>query len=368
MLKPFAQTTCVPVYVNEYASTGHMEPYTIKALADGSFIIAGRGTANGAGPYDGMVMHTTATGTIIWSFLIGGAADDAFTGIALLTDGSFILSGSTASYGHAESKGWLVHLNNNGSLVWSKQIGSTHVGTYRVKAVTQYSDNDIVGTFNEDDSSALSNPVVFKIGEDGTMRWCTKFDNGNDDSFTSIAFSGNTIYASGYYSVSTGKNGVITKLDAVSGAWLNSRSISRWDTYDQEISGLEIFNNMISYGLWLHERTVYQPFPSYGIVCVQTNLAGMSQMVSYVDNGSNADRMTPFRTLDNGFYILRSQSTAPYLFSNVCKIDHFGQLEWGRHLNDYSAMANIAVAVTADGGLASAHFYNASSHKTSLYL
>jgi hypothetical protein len=65
ILKPFAQTSCVPVYVNQYASKGHMEPYMMKALADGSFLIAGRGTANGQGPYDGMVMHVTATGTII---------------------------------------------------------------------------------------------------------------------------------------------------------------------------------------------------------------------------------------------------------------------------------------------------------------
>jgi predicted permease len=47
--------------VNQYASKGHMEPYTMKALADGSFLIAGRGTANGQGPYDGMVMHEDHT-------------------------------------------------------------------------------------------------------------------------------------------------------------------------------------------------------------------------------------------------------------------------------------------------------------------
>src|ERR1700750_1283544 len=128
-LKPLAQTTCVPVYVNKYASTGHMEPYTTKALADSSCLIAGRGTTNGTGPYDGMVMHVSATGTIIWSYLIGGTKNDEFTGIAVLADSSFILSGSTASYGHPESKGWLVHINYNGNLIWSRQIGSTHTGT-----------------------------------------------------------------------------------------------------------------------------------------------------------------------------------------------------------------------------------------------
>ena len=334
-----------------------MEPYTMKALGDGSFLIAGRGTASGTGPYDGMVMHVTATGTIIWSFLIGGAADDAFTGIAPLNDGSFMLSGSTASYGHPESKGWLVLLNNNGNLIWSRQIGSAHMGTDRVKAITQYSDNDIIGTFNEDDSTNLSNPVVFKIGEDGTLRWCTKFDNGNDDSFTSIAFSGNTVYASGYYSNGTAKRGVITQLNATNGAWINAKNIYRNDPYDQEIAGLEIFNNIISYGLWMH-GIPNQSFATNGTVYVQTDMAGTKKMVVYVDNGGDASRMTTFRTQDSGFYMLRSTNTLPYQFSNVCKIDHNGLPEWGKVLNNYEAMANVALAVTADNGLASAHFYS----------
>jgi gliding motility-associated-like protein len=356
-LKPFAQTSCVPVYVNEYASNGHMEPYTMKALTDGTFIIAGRGTASGMGPFDGMVMHVSAKGAILWSFLIGGAADDAFTGIAALADGSFLLSGSTASYGHPESKGWLVLISGNGNPIWSRQIGSQHAGSDRIKAVLQYSDNDIIGTFNEDDSSVLSNPVIFKIGEDGTMRWCMKFDNGNDDSFTSIAFSGNTIYASGYYSAGTYKKGVITELNASNGTWISARNIYRDDPYDQEIAGLEIYNNMISYGLWLH-GIISSYYTFNGLVCVQTNLANTRQLVVYADNNYDASRMTPFRAMDGGFFVLRSSSSNIYQYSNVCKIDRYGILEWGRILNNYSAMANVAVAVTADNGFASAHFYN----------
>ena len=360
MLKPFAQTTCVPVYVNQYASSGHMEPYTMKALADGSFIIAGRGTANGQGPYDGMVMHTTATGTIIWSYLMGGAANDEFTSIAILADGSFILSGSTASYGHPESKGWLVHIDNSGNLIWSRQIGSTHTGTDRIKAITQYTDQDIIGTFNEDDSTISSNPVVFKIAEDGTLRWCTKFDNGKDDSYTSIAFSGDTIYASGYYTAGTLKKGVITQLNAANGTQLNARNIYRGDPLDQEITGLEIFNHKISYGLWLYTTAIQNP-PVNGMVYVQTDLAGKKNMVIHVGYGDDESRVTPFRTIDSGFYFLRSHSALPSQYSNVCKINRFGRLEWGRMFDTVSAMANLALAVTADNGLASAHFYNDNS-------
>ena len=366
MLKPFAQTSCVPVYANQYVSSGHMEPYTIKALADGSFLIAGRGTANGQGPYDGMVMRVTGTGTIIWSFLIGGTASDEFTGIAVLADSSFILSGSTASYGHPESKGWLVHIDKNGNLVWSKQIGSTHTGTDRIKAVTQYSDKDIIGTFNEDDSTALSNPVVFKIGEDGTMRWCTKFDNGKDDGFVSIAYSGDTVYAAGYYSAGTAKKAVITQLNASNGTLINARNMYNPVPYDQEIVGLEIFNHTISYGLWLH-GPFNVSFPFNGTVYVETNLAGKKQMALYCDNGGDIARMIPFRTTDSGFYLLRPHSAVSSMYypASVCKMNRLGKMDWGNFLDSNSAVANMAMAVTADSGLVAATFYN---NNTSHYL
>ena len=211
--------------------------------------------------------------------------------------------------------GWCISITMVTS-IWSRQIGSTHAGTDRIKAVTQYSDKDIIGTFNEDDSTALSNPVVFKIGEDGTLRWCTKFDNGKDDSYTSIAFSGDTIYASGYYSAGTAKKAVITQLNATNGAWISARNIYHADPYDQEIAGLEIFNHTISYGLWLH-GPVNVNFPFNGTVYVQTDLAGKKQMVMYGDNGGDISRMTPFRTMDSGFYMLRSHSAV--LPCIICK-------------------------------------------------
>ena len=353
--RPEAQVTCVPVYVNEYSSSGQLEPYTLKPLPDGTFLIAGRGTANGTGPYDGMVMQVSSTGTILWSYLIGGSGDDAFTGIAPLSDGSFVLSGSTASYGHPESKGWLVHISATGTMIWSRQIGSLHTGTDRIKAIQQYSDNDIIATFNEDDSSSSSNPVVFKMGLDGTLRWSTKFDNGDDDSYTSIALSGNTVYASGYYSAGSKKKAVITQIDASSGSQILSRTIYRDDPVDQEIAGLEIYNNIISYGLWLH-GLAYPQFDFNNMVLVQTDLSNVRRMVVYASNGGDASVMMPFRTRDGGFYVLRSDPTA-YSGPSICKVNSYGSTSWGHLLNNYAAQANMATAVTADNGCISALFF-----------
>ncbi len=190
-LSAVTQVTCVPVFTNEYNSGDKIEPAAIRSLPDGNLLVAGRGTSNPGDPYDGMVMKLSANGAIIWSFRIGGTADDAFTGLTELNDGSFLLFGVTASYGYPEGKSWLVHIDAMGTLLWSRQLGSATVGADRMKAVKQFADGDLIGTMNINDSSAASDPVVFKIGLNGTLRWAQRFDNGDNDSFTSLVIDRN---------------------------------------------------------------------------------------------------------------------------------------------------------------------------------
>jgi len=343
------QTQCVPVFFNDYLGTGATEPLAMKSLPDGSSIIAGRGTSAASLPYDGLVTKLSSTGTVDWSFLIGGAADDEFTGVTLLNDGGFLLYGVTSSFGYAAGKGWLVRLTSSGSLVWSMQMGSAAAGTDRVKAVQQFTDGDLVGTYNMNDSTAASDPVVFKMGLDGTLRWAHTFDDGDDDSFTSLAFTGTTIYVSGFFTAGS-KRAVIVQLNSSDGTLIQSDNPYRDDnTYNEEITGLEIFNNTISYGLW-----EVKPLPpdnyANGIVLVQTNLAGNTTFFVYANHGIDGDILIPHRTSDSGFLLLKSMLTEagpPQLI----KINHFGQDDWGVVPGAlYNVGSNAALDVTPDGG------------------
>src|SRR5690349_3618695 len=216
-----AQVSCIPVFIKEYKGTGDIMPAAVKSLPNGTFIVAGKGALTMADPYDGLVTLVSGSGDIIWSFLIGGTGHDEFTGVTPLSDGGFLLYGFTCSFGYPEGKAWLVRIDNTGSLIWSRQLGGSSTGADRVKAVQQFSDGDIIGTFNANDGTASGNPIVFKMGLDGTLRWAQTFDHGQNDSFTSIAFSGNVIYASGFYSITT-RRAVIVKLNSSDGSLIAS--------------------------------------------------------------------------------------------------------------------------------------------------
>ncbi|HEV2483720.1 MAG TPA: gliding motility-associated C-terminal domain-containing protein [Puia sp.] len=354
-----AQVVCTPVYINEYKGSdgGPLQPHAVKGLPDGTYLVAGRAALSSSTTYDGFVSKYAADGTQLWSYFIGGAANDDITGITPLNDGSFLLYGVTGSFGYAGGKGWLVHIDGNGKVLWSWQLGASTTGTDRIKAIQQYPDGDLVGTLNVNDSSTASDPVVFKMGLDGTIRWTQRFDNGSDDSFTTLAITGDTVYAGGYSTVSGLLVGVLCELQAETGEHLSTRNIGSGDpTFNAQVTGLQIYNNTISFGLYLNKGVLY-----YGgtnsILLIQTDLAGNMTYCSYAQDVQGFAPLRCIRTQDGGFYILRTDTKgigAP----TVDKVNSYGYQEWGLMLFGNINFANaIAYDMTADGGCVAAGHY-----------
>lgn len=352
-----AQVTCTPVFTNEYKAYSNIRPSTVKVLSDGSLLVAGRGLAGTSSNYDGFAARLNPNGTQIWSYFIGGGGNDNFTGIAPLTDGTIILYGSTQSFGHPEGKGWLVHIDAAGAVLSSFLLGSSITGNDQVEAVQQYTDGDIAGTFNVNNGSVASDPVVFKMGLDGTLRWTSRFDNGNDDSFTGLAFSGDTLYAAGYFTAAGTKQAVITLLNVNNGAHLTSTNVYYGDPgYREEIAGLEIYGGMISYGLYI-TGTSAGSF-SNEIILAQTDLAGQLLHPSTYASDAASDIggstvLIPIRTADSGFYVLRTvNGSLPLGSPGVNKVNKYGVVEWGLGIiPTYNYAAMTGIDRTPDGGV-----------------
>ena len=189
-----AQPTCDSVFFKEFSINGNLEPYATKQLSNGEILVAGRSALLASSLYKGMAIKFSASGNRLWSFQTGGTVDDRFTGAIELSDNSYMLYGITASFGYTQGKILMVRVSNTGTVIWSRQLGISGSGKEQIKSLLQFSDGDIVGTFTINDSSSQSDPVVFKMGLDGTIRWATRFDNGGAESLTSIAFETNFVF------------------------------------------------------------------------------------------------------------------------------------------------------------------------------
>jgi gliding motility-associated-like protein len=359
-----AQVSCVPVFSKEYKGLGDMMPAAVRSLSDGTFIIAGKGSQGAGLPHDGLVTRMSGNGNVIWSFLIGGPGKDEFTGVTPLSDGGFLLFGTTGSLGYTNGAAWLVRIDAAGTIIWSQQLGNGGIGPDRVKAVQQFSDGDIIGTYNANDSTVASDAVVFKMALNGTLRWAHIFDQGNNDSFTSIAFAGNVIYAAGFYTINTHR-AVITTLNSADGSPISSTNVFKKDaTYDHEIFNLDIFNNSISYGLWYRQSLNASYFYDNAQILVRTDMAGNTLASIYTENGSDTIISTQKRMTDNGFYVLYATRGRNYQ-PHVRKVNQYGRYEYVTSLSPlYFEQAKHAIDETNDGGGVFVGYYYSPSSAT----
>ncbi|MBI2270007.1 MAG: hypothetical protein HYU69_06555, partial [Bacteroidetes bacterium] len=120
--------------------------------ADGNILIAGHTTSGGAGGEDIFVMKTDTMMNIIWSRTYGGPGDDYLVDrlpIAQNTspyyptpDGGFFLIGFTNSFGQGSNDFYLLRIDKDGNLLWSKTYGTPAIE--RGVTINRYPNGNLV--------------------------------------------------------------------------------------------------------------------------------------------------------------------------------------------------------------------------------
>lgn len=81
-----------------FIGIGHDEVYSVFQSSDGGFVIAGQTTTQDSS-YDAWLIKTDATGNESWSRTFGGIKYDGAKSVRQTSDGGYIITGSTDSYG-----------------------------------------------------------------------------------------------------------------------------------------------------------------------------------------------------------------------------------------------------------------------------
>ena len=159
----------------------------VQQTIDGGFIIVGFKYVDSHGE-DILLIKTDSNGTEEWNKTIGGSDPDLGYSVQQTTDGGYIITGHTSSFGNGKSDVWLVKTDSDGTEEWNKTFGGSDddVG-YSVKQTT---DGGYIITGNTTiwryQGSSKHEILLIKTDSQGTEEWSKTFGGNHRDSGHSV--------------------------------------------------------------------------------------------------------------------------------------------------------------------------------------
>jgi len=92
---------------------------------DGSLFLIGNGDLNNSGDQDIWLIKTNSQGDSLWSKIYGGSGDETGNDIISVGDSSYIIIGSTSSFGNGGADIFIIKIDKNGNEEWNLNYGGT---------------------------------------------------------------------------------------------------------------------------------------------------------------------------------------------------------------------------------------------------
>jgi hypothetical protein len=142
--------------------------YSVQQTSEGGYIATGSTSSFGSGSEDFWLVKTDANGKMQWSKTYGGLYDDIAYSVQQIADG-YIVCGFTDSFGAGYEDFWLIKTDSNGNEAWNKTYGWEN--SEYAYFVQQTSDNGYIIAGSTYSLTTEFDMWLVKTDSSGNMQW-----------------------------------------------------------------------------------------------------------------------------------------------------------------------------------------------------
>ncbi len=321
---------------------------SVQQTSDGGYIIAGETCSFGVGNSDVWLIKIDASGTEQWSQTFGGSNYDGGWSVQQTSDGGYIITGGTESFGAGNEDVYLIKIDATGSQLWSQTFGGSD-GDWGCD-VEQTSDGGyIIVGYTWSLSAGISSIYLIKTDEEGIEEWSQTLGGSDWDVGKSVKQTSDGGYIIAGFTDSYGagsSDAYLIKTDA-SGNQQWSQTFGGSDTDCGESV------HPTSDGGYIVAGFTYSFGAGYtDVYLIKTDASGIEQW-NQTFGGAGYDYGFSVQQTSDGGYII-----AGYTFSYgagesdiwLIKTDASGNQQWSQTFggNDYDL--GYSVEQTSDGG------------------
>jgi len=165
------------LWEKNFGGTDSDDGYSVVETSDGGLVVTGH-TLSFGNSWQVYLLKTNSTGDLLWEKFFGGSSDEIGQCVIETLDGGLVVTGSTSSFGNRQ-RVYLVKTDSNGNLLWEKNFGGTRDDLGY--SVVETSDGGFVVTGGTSSFGNGYQVYLLKTDSTGNLLWERNFGNTNND-------------------------------------------------------------------------------------------------------------------------------------------------------------------------------------------